>query len=115
MSVNTHRHTVHFAVPPLVPPAGSQKRRQRAVLSLLRACRESEPKFIARTLVQVGFAALVTLHTPAFLFVREGSCLACTSSAALGAPSMLLSPAEPACGRQLALRHPSAGQGGSAA
>ena len=34
--------------------AGSKGRRQRLVLSLLRACRESETKFIVRTLVQAS-------------------------------------------------------------
>lgn len=42
--------------PPPVPrlAAGSAARRQRLVLSLLRACREAETKFIVRTLIQAS-------------------------------------------------------------
>lgn len=35
-------------------PPGSKERRQRVVLGLLRACRESETRYLVRTLVQVG-------------------------------------------------------------
>lgn len=41
--------------PPTRPPthpAGSKERRQRVVLGLLRACRESETRYLVRTLVQ---------------------------------------------------------------
>lgn len=35
---------------------GAAGRRQRTVLGLLRSCRESEPKYLVRTLVRVGEA-----------------------------------------------------------
>ena len=37
---------------------GAAGRRQRSVLGLLRACRESETKYLTRTLVQVRYLSL---------------------------------------------------------
>lgn len=52
-------HSFHWST-------GAAGRRQRAVLSLLTACRESEARYLTRTLVQVsGELAVIQLATPA--------------------------------------------------
>lgn len=57
--------------------AGAGQRRQRAVLSLLRSCREAEPKYLVRTLVgalRVGasWRSVVPALARAVVLHREG-------------------------------------------
>lgn len=95
------------------PPAGAKARRQRGVLSLLRAARESEARYLVRTLVRnlrVGsswrsvvpaLARAVTLHKEGAQATKVGRLLLCMggqveigmpvqqSEASLGQPSSL--------------------------
>lgn len=75
-------HNVRFTQAPLnctAPRAGAAGRRQRAVLSLLTACRESEPRYLTRTLVQVGAGRGWRSCGPApcSRFCQEGACAFC--------------------------------------